>query len=125
MAQTIDSLLATLRETYPTSLVRTLPEPAMFLRSTTGRTYHAEGMQILSIESALSHAAAYTRGLLERIRETEDYQLNEAHPWIIGLYQGDLVAEPLLFIFGNIVRAGGETWTEIGYPRYENLTFPD
>jgi hypothetical protein len=103
--------------------VRVLPEPAMFLRSSTGRSYHAEGMQVLSLESAMSYAAAYMHGLLERIRETPDYQLNEAHPWIIGVYPGDLHSSPLIFIFGNIIRSGSETWIEVGFPRYEKLEF--
>lgn len=118
-----EKLMETLRQTYPTSHVRVLPEPAMFLRSSNGRSYHAEGMQILSIESAMSYAAAYMHGLLERIRETPDYQLNEAHPWIIGVYPGDLHSSPLVFIFGNIIRSGTETWVEVGFPRYEKLEF--
>ena len=72
-----EQLVQTLRATYPTSHVRVLPEPAMFLRSSTGRTYHAEGMQVLTAESALAYASAYMTGLLERIRDTEGYQLNE------------------------------------------------
>ena len=119
----LEKLMDTLRQTYPTSHVRVLPEPAMFLRSSTGRSYHAEGMQVLSLESAMSYAAAYMHGLLERIRETPDYQLNEAHPWIIGVYPGDLHSSPLLFIFGNIIRSGSETWIEVGFPRYEKLEF--
>ncbi|MDR3672646.1 MAG: hypothetical protein P4L36_17500 [Holophaga sp.] len=116
-------LMEALRQAYPTSYLRELPEPAMFLRSNTGRTYHAEGMQILSTESALSYAAAYIHGLLDRIRETEGYQLNEAHPWIIGVYPGDLQSTPLLFIFGNIIRSGKEEWVELGFPHYEKLEF--
>ena len=119
----LEKLMDTLRQTYPTSHVRVLPEPAMFLRSSTGRSYHAEGMQVLSLESAMSYAAAYMHGLLERIRETPDYQLNEAHPWIIGVYPGDLHSSPLIFIFGNIIRSGLETWIEVGFPRYEKLEF--
>jgi hypothetical protein len=109
----LETLMDTLRQTYPTSHVRVLPEPAMFLRSSTGRSYHAEGMQVLSVESAMSYAEAYMHGLLERIRETPDYQLNEAHPWIIGVYPGDLQSTPLIFIFGNIIRSGAETWIEV------------
>jgi len=124
MAINIDELLETLRRTYPTSLVRRLPEPAMFLRSDTGRTYHAEGMQVLSAESALTYASAYMAGLQERIREAEDHQLDADHPWIIGVYPGDLTASPLIFIFGNIIRGGHERWVELGYPRYEKLEFP-
>jgi len=119
----LDELIETLRRTYPTSLVRTLPEPAMFLRSNTGRTYHAEGMQVLSTESAMTYAAAYMKGLVERIRDTEGYQLNEAHPWIIGVYPGELQSTPLIFIFGNIIRSGSEAWVEVGYPHYEKLEF--
>jgi len=116
-------LLETLKQAYPTSHVRVLPEPAMFLRSSAGRSMHAEGMQVLSVESAMAYASAYMQGLLERIRETEGYQLNEAHPWIIGVYPGDPQSTPLLFIFGNIVRSGTEAWVEVGYPRYEKLEF--
>ena len=123
MAIDLEHLCATLRQRYPTSHVRLLPEPAMFLRSSTGRTYHAEGMQVLSEESALAYAKAYMSGLLERIRETADYQLDEAHPWIIGVHPGDLSSSPLIFIFGNIIRSGQETWVEIGYPRFEKLDF--
>jgi len=120
----LQALVETLRTTYPTSHVRLLPEPAMFLRSSTGRTYHAEGMQILDAEAALAYADAYMRGLLERIKETGDYRLNEAHPWIIGVYPGDLTSSPLIFIFGNIIRSGAEEWVEVGYPHYEKLAFP-
>ena len=123
MSFPVDKLVETLRQAYPTSHVRVLPEPAMFLRSNTGRTYHAEGMQVLSIDSALAYASAYISGLLDRIREAEDYQLNEAHPWIIGVYPGDLQSSPLIFIFGNIIRSGREAWVEVGYPRYEKLEF--
>ena len=31
-------------------------------------------------------------GLMERVRESEGYELNEAHPWIIGVYPGDLTS---------------------------------
>jgi len=120
----VETLLAALRQAYPTSHVRLLPEPAMFLRSSAGRTYHAEGMQVLSAESALAYASAYMDGLLERVRSTEDFSLNAEHPWIIGVHPGDLTTSPLIFIFGNIIRAGGEAWVEVGYPRYEPLAFP-
>lgn len=123
MSIDILKLMEALRLAYPTSHVRALPEPAMFLRSSTGRSMHAEGMQVLTLESAMAYASAYMQGLQERIRETEGYQLNEAHPWIIGVYPGDLHSSPLLFIFGNIVRSGTETWVEVGYPRYEPLEF--
>jgi hypothetical protein len=62
-------------------------------------------------------------GLMERIRESEGFELNEAHPWIIGIYPGDLTSAPLVFIFGNIIRSGKEEWVEIGFPRYEKLEF--
>ena len=58
-----------------------------------------------------------------RVRDTEGYQLDEAHPWIIGVYPGDLQSTPLIFIFGNIIRSGAETWIEVGFPRYEKLEF--
>ena len=123
MAFELSKLVETLRQAYPTSMVRLLPEPAMFLRSNTGRSYHAEGMQVLSLESALAYAQAYMHGLLERVRETEGYQLNDDHPWIIGIYPGDLTSSPLIFIFGNIIRSGKEEWVEVGYPHYEKLDF--
>jgi uncharacterized iron-regulated membrane protein len=123
METNLEALLTALRETYPTSHVRVLPEPAMFLRSNTGRTYHAEGMQVLNVESALAYASAYMGGLLERIRGTEGYELNEAHPWVIGVHPGDLTSSPLLFIFGNIIRSGKEEWVEVGWPQFEKLTF--
>ena len=123
MAVDIQALLATLKRTYPTSHVRELPEPAMFLRSNTGRTFHAEGMQVLSAESALDYAKAYMDGLRERVNHTEDYDLNEDHPWIIGVHPGDLTSSPLIFIFGNIIRSGKEAWVEVGFPHYERLEF--
>jgi hypothetical protein len=123
MASTVEALLEALQLAFPTSHVRLLPEPAMFLRSNMGRSYHAEGMQFLSVESALAHARAYMNGLEERVSHTEGFELNQAHPWIIGVYPGDLTSAPLVFIFGNIIRSGKEEWTEIGYPRYENLEF--
>jgi hypothetical protein len=123
MAVNIEALLGTLKQTYPTSHVRLLPEPAMFLRSNTGRTFHAEGMQVLSQGSALEYASAYMDGLRERVKNTEGYALNEAHPWIIGLHPGDLISSPLIFIFGNIIRSGKEEWVEVGYPHYEHLEF--
>jgi hypothetical protein len=123
MTSTVEALREALQGAFPTSHVRLLPEPAMFLRSNLGRTYHAEGMQFLSVESAMAHARAYMCGLMERIRESEGMELNEAHPWIIGIHPGDLTQAPLIFIFGNIVRSGREEWVEIGYPRYEPLVF--
>jgi len=123
MSVNIEALLATLKAAYPTSHVRLLPEPAMFLRSNTGRSYHAEGMQVLSADAALEYAAAYVNGLRERVAHTEDFGLNEDHPWIIGVYPGDLTSGPLLFIFGNIIRAGREEWIEVGWPHYEPLLF--
>jgi len=119
----IDALMKALQQAFPTSHVRFLPEPAMFLRSNTGRSYHAEGMQFLSVESAMAHVRAYMNGLVARVSETEGFALNEAHPWIIGIYPGDLTSAPLVFVFGNIIRSGKEEWVEIGYPRYENLEF--
>ena len=37
MAFELSKLVETLRQAYPTSMVRLLPEPAMFLRSSTGQ----------------------------------------------------------------------------------------
>ena len=123
MAPNIDKLMTTLRRAYPTSHVRLLPEPAMFLRSNTGRTYPRRGHAVPVGGVRPGLCPAYINGLLERIRETEDYELNEAHPWIIGVHPGDLTSSPLIFIFGNIIRSGKEEWVQIGYPRYENLEF--
>ena len=123
METNLEALLTALRETYPTSHVRVLPEPAMFLRSNTGRTYHAEGMQVLTVESALAYASAYMGGLIERIHGTDGYELNEAHPWVIGVHPGDLTSTPLIFIFGNIIRSGKEEWVEVGWPQFEKLIF--
>ena len=119
----VDHLLQALRQAYPTSHVRLLPEPAMFLRSNLGRSYTAEGMQFLSVESAMANARAYMNGLMERTRESEGFELNQAHPWIIGIYPGDLTSPPLIFIFGNIIRYGKEAWVEVGFPTYEQLDF--
>jgi hypothetical protein len=80
-------------------------------------------MQFLSVDSAVANARAYMNGLMERIRESEGFELNQAHPWIIGVYPGDLTSAPLIFIFGNIIRSGREEWVEIGFPRYEKLEF--
>jgi hypothetical protein len=124
MTPHLDELMEALRLAFPTSHLRFLPEPAMFLRSNTGRSYHAEGMQFLSVESAMAHVNAYIRGLQERIRESDGFELNPAHPWIIGVHPGDLASPPLIFVFGNIIRSGKEEWIEIGFPRYESLTFP-
>ncbi len=123
MTANVEALMEALRGAFPSSHVRRLPEPAMFLRSHLGRTYHAEGTQCLSVESALANARAYMSGLLARIRESDGMELNEAHPWIIGVYPGDLTSAPLIFIFGNVIRSGKEEWVEIGFPRYEKLEF--
>lgn len=123
MTLAIDSLLDLLRTTYPTSHVRLLPEPAMFLRSNQGRTFTAEGMQVVSLAGALDYAKAYMNGLEERAGATEGFQLNPEHPWIIGVYPGSESSVPLIFIFGNIIRYGRESWVEVGFPSYENLAF--
>ena len=123
MTFSADPLLAALRQAYPTSHVRLLPEPAMFLRSNHGRSYTAEGMQIASIEGALDYAKAYMSGLMERTQATEGFELNPAHPWIIGVFPGNASSSPLIFIFGNIIRYGKESWVEVGFPTYEQLTF--
>ena len=105
MTSNVEALMEVLRQAFPTSHVRLLPEPAMFLRSNLGRSYHAEGMQFLSVESAMAHARAYMSGLMERTRESEGFELNEAHPWIIGVYPGDLTSSPLIFISVSMARA--------------------
>ena len=120
----IEHLLEALRQAYPTSHVRLLPEPAMFLRSNQGRSYTAEGMRITTLEAALDYAKAYMAGLTERAQATEGFDLNPDHPWIIGVFPGNASSSPLIFIFGNIIRSGKEEWIEIGYPRYESLAFP-
>ena len=123
MSFSVDSLLDALRKAYPTSHVRLLAEPAMFLRSNLGRSYTAEGMQILGEAAALDYAKAYMNGLTERAQATEGFELDQAHPWIIGVYPGSDSASPLIFIFGNIVRYGQERWVEVGFPTYERLEF--
>ena len=123
MALSIDALIQALRQAYPTSHVRLLSEPAMFLRSNLGRSYTAEGMQILSQEGALDYAQAYMNGLVERAQATEGFELNQAHPWIIGVFPGNATCSPLIFIFGNIIRQGRETWVEVGSPTYERLEY--
>ncbi len=123
MTVPIETLLEALRQAYPTSHVRLLPEPAMFLRSNLGRTYTAEGMRIASLEGALEYAKAYMNGLTERAQATEGFELNPAHPWIIGVYPGNASSSPLIFIFGNIIRNGRESWVEVGFPTYDKLAF--
>ena len=123
MTLSTDNLLEALRQAYPTSHIRRLPEPAMFLRSNLGRSYTAEGMQIVSLEGALDYAKAYMTGLTERAEATEGFELNPAHPWIIGVFPGNDSASPLIFIFGNIIRYGRESWVEVGFPTYEKLEF--
>jgi hypothetical protein len=119
----IDNLVAALRRAYPTSHVRLLPEPAMFLRSNLGRSYTAEGMQVVSLEGALDYTKAYMNGLVERTKATEGFELNAEHPWIIGIFPGNATSSQLIFIFGNIIRHGRETWVEVGSPSYEKLAF--
>jgi hypothetical protein len=119
----VETLLEALRQGFPTSLVRLLPEPAMFLRSNLGRSYTAEGMPITSLEAAMEYARAYMNGLTERAGATEGFELNAAHPWIIGVFAGNATASPLIFIFGNIIRNGRESWVEVGFPTYEKLEF--
>jgi hypothetical protein len=119
----VETLLEALRQGFPTSHVRLLPEPAMFLRSNLGRSYTAEGMPIKSLEGAMEYARAYMNGLTERTLATEGFELNLAHPWIIGVFPGNASASPLIFIFGNIIRNGRETWVEVGFPTYEQLEF--
>ena len=123
MTFTPDPLLQALKAAHPTSHVRLLPEPAMFLRSNKGRSYTAEGMQITSLEGALAYARAYMNSLVERTRATEGFELDPAHPWIIGVFPGSEHSSPLIFIFGNIIRNGEERWAEVGSPVYEQLAF--
>ncbi|NTW86248.1 MAG: hypothetical protein HGB30_08815 [Holophagaceae bacterium] len=123
MSIPVDSLLAALRKAYPTSHVRLLAEPAMFLRSNLGRSYTAEGMQIVSEAAALDYATAYMNGLTERAQATEGFELDPEHPWILGVFPGNATTSPLIFIFGNIVRNGQERWIEVGFPIYERLEF--
>ena len=54
----VEALLTALQQGFPTSHVRLLSEPAMFLRSNLGRSYTAEGMQIASVEGAMEYAKA-------------------------------------------------------------------
>ncbi len=123
MTLSVDTLVEALRQAYPTSHVRLLPEPAMFLRSNLGRSYTAEGMQIASLQGALDYAEAYMGGLRERAQATEGFELNPDHPWIIGVFPGSATSSALIFIFGNIIRYGREAWVEVGSPTYEQLKF--
>ena len=123
MSFPVDSLLDALHKAYPTSHVRLLAEPAMFLRSNQGRSYTAEGMQIVSEAAALDYAKAYMNGLTERAQATEGFELDPEHPWILGVFPGNATTSPLIFIFGNIVRYGQERWVEVGFPTYERLVF--
>ncbi len=119
----IEHLLGALKQAYPTSHIRLLSEPAMFLRSNLGRSYTAEGMPITSQKGALDYAKAYMSGLTERAQATEGFELDPEHPWIIGVFPGNATASPLIFIFGNIIRYGREAWVEVGFPTYEKLEF--
>jgi hypothetical protein len=119
----VETLLEALRQAYPTSHVRLLPEPAMFLRSNLGRSYTAEGMRITTLVGALDYARAYMTSLVERAEATEGFELNAAHPWIIGVFPGNDTTAPLIFIFGNIIRHGRESWIEVGSPTYDKLAF--
>ena len=119
----VETLLEALRQGFPTSHVRLLAEPAMFLRSNLGRSYTAEGMPIASLEGALEYAKAYMNGLTERTLATEGFELNPDHPWIFGVFPGNASTSPLIFIFGNIIRYGRESWIEVGFPTYEKLEF--
>ena len=119
----VETLLEALQQGFPTSHVRLLSEPAMFLRSNLGRSYTAEGMPIKSLQGAMEYARAYMNGLTERTQATEGFELNPAHPWIIGVFPGNASTSPLIFIFGNIIRYGRESWVEVGFPTYQKLEF--
>ena len=119
----VETVLEALQQGFPTSHVRLLSEPAMFLRSNLGRSYTAEGMPIKNLDGAMEYARAYMNGLTERAQATEGFELNSAHPWIIGVFPGNATASPLIFIFGNIIRYGRESWVEVGFPTYEKLEF--
>jgi hypothetical protein len=121
MAIELERLMAALKENYPTSYFRVLQEPAMFIRSNKGRTYSARGAEVFSIKSALDYTHVRMDIVMERVRETEGYLLNQAHPWIIGLYPGDGQQHPHVFVHGNIVRNGSEHWVEVGSIQYERL----
>lgn len=116
-----EKLIEALRAKYPTSYVRVLHEPAMFVRSNKGRTYSAPGSEVASIQSALDYTHVRMNIVVERARETQGYELDEAHPWIIGVYPGGEARLPELFVFGNIIRNGAERWVEVGSIQYENL----
>jgi hypothetical protein len=94
-------------------------DPFYSTRSNLRQNYTAEGMQIVSLDCA----KAYMSGLTERARTTGGFELNTAHPWIIGVLPGNDSSSSLIFILGNIIRYGKETRAEVGYPTYENLNF--
>jgi len=121
MALEVDKLLKALQQGYPTSHFRVLQEPAMFIRSNKGRTYSARGAEVFSVKSALDYTHVRMEIVLERVKETEGYVLDQEHPWIIGVYPGNGEQHPHVFVHGNIIRNATEHWVEVGSIRYDPL----
>ena len=121
MALEVDKLMEALKQIYPTSHFRVLLEPAMFLHSNKGRTYSARGAEVFSVKSALDYTHVRMDIVMERVKETEGYRLDQAHPWIIGIYPGNGEQHPHIFVHGNIIRNGTERWVEVGSIQYERL----
>ena len=116
-----EKLLDALRQAYPTSHFKLLLEPAMFVRSNKARTYSARGAEVFSIKSALDYTHVRMEIVLERVKETEGYVLDQEHPWIIGVYPGNGEQHPHVFVHGNIIRNGTERWVDVGSIRYDHL----
>jgi hypothetical protein len=121
MALEVQKLMEALKETYPTSHFKVLLEPAMFIRSNKGRTYSARGAEVFSVKSALDYTHVRMDIVMERVKETAGYVLDQEHPWIIGVYSGDGQQHPHVFVHGNIIRNENERWVEVGSIQYEPL----
>lgn len=121
MALEVEKLMEALKQSYPTSHYRILLEPAMFIRSSKGRTYSARGVEVFSVRSALDYTHVRMNIVMERVKEAEGYVLDQEHPWIIGIYPGDGEQHPHVFVHGNIIRNRTEHWVEVGSIQYEPL----
>lgn len=121
MALEAEKLMEALKASYPTSHFRLLLEPAMFIRSNKGRTYSSRGAEVFSIKSALDYTHVRMEIVMERVKETEGYVLDQEHPWIIGIFPGGREQHPHVFVHGNIIRNGTERWVEVGSIQYDPL----
>ena len=121
MTLEVEKLMEALKQTYPSSHFRILLEPAMFIRSNKGRTYSARGAEVFSVKSAMDYTHVRMNIVMERVKETEVYDLDTEHPWIIGVYPGNDEQHPHVFVHGNIIRNHTERWVEVGSIQYEGL----